>query len=92
MATVPEVGDAVTGTYLGSRFFGTVTSRRQHTINHMVTIYTVQLAEPCYIAMIDRTEPDWLMVSTAWDGTVCLPVAGDWGDTGDHVELVGVMS
>jgi hypothetical protein len=75
----------VTGTYLGSRFFGTVTSRRAHTINHLVWTYTVELAEPCHITLIDRTEDEWLMISTSWDGTVCPPKAGDWGETGDHV-------
>lgn len=90
--TIPEIGDRVTGTYLGSRFFGIVERKRPHTINHLVTLYTVKLTAPCYISMIDRTEDEWLMIACAWDGSVCLPIAGDWGDTGDHVELVGVMS
>ena len=81
------VGSKVEGSYLGAKFTGTVTSHRAHTINHLVFLTCVDLDAPVEIKMIDRTEDQWLMVSTAWDGSPCPPEAGDWGDTGDYVSL-----
>lgn len=83
-----EVGTHVTGSYMGSTFTGTVRSHRQHTINYRVFITQVELDAPVHIAVIDRTESEGLMIATSWNGTPVPSDAGDWGDTGDYLEVI----
>lgn len=82
------VGAKCTGSYMGSTFHGTIRSYRQHTINPKVTLVSVDLSEPCHIAVIDRTEDTGLMLATSYDGSPCDPSAGSWGDLGDYVEVI----
>lgn len=84
----PMPGDKVRGTYIHSPFAGTVRSRRGHTINWAVTEFAIDLDEPVYIAIIDRTEERSLLIYASHDGTTLPSSAGDWGDTGDYVEVV----
>jgi len=40
------VTDKVRGTYLGIPFIGTITAMRQHTMNHRITLFTVDVEQP----------------------------------------------
>lgn len=75
-----KAGDRVRGSYMGTQFSGVVRSTRQHTINHLVTLTSVDLDEPIYIAAANRREETGLSVSTSFDGSALPPDAGDWGN------------
>lgn len=88
MPATINTGSHVEGSYMGTKFTGTVRSHRQHTINYRVFLTFVDLDEPVHIAVIDRTEDSGLLVYTAWDGTTLQPDAGDWGSTGDYLTVL----
>lgn len=83
-----SVGAHVEGSYMGTLFTGTVRSHRQHTINHRVFLTFIDLDAPVHIAAIDRTEESGLLIHTTYDGLTLPADAGDWGDTGDYLNVI----
>ena len=82
------VGAHVEGSYMGSKFTGIVRSYRQHTINYKVTLISVDLDEPLYIAAVDRLEPNGVLMHTSYDGRPLDPSAGDWSSPDDYVKVI----